>query len=457
MEQIIDIGGRRFVVGLEWIKLAGADAKLAAKAQAKNRKSPLGVIRTIDIGDGQKLSQVGLSHKKFSGTVHSAAAHLASMHPSMIAIDRISDDLFWICVTENGRVLPGHDRPASDSEIKRIFSELAADYQIDYMKVIAPMAVADLFGIPVEYEDISPLSLLESGAGVDSTKLKNLAGVANTTILGAAIGVLVVGWFGYMKYTDNLQQQEIERQLALESMEEDARIQAENERLARLRDQPTDEQLLKRALEQEIQWLQADFNANPINSVLGNIYKIGGSLPGYVKGWRLQRIGFDALDLKSISSSWLRGGAKLGDLDEYYQGKGSVAFTSDLDAALVGHPLNLRDQEIVDILDYLKRSGLDYKQLADRLIAKRLEFKVSIVPDVTRKETIMGLANKTLEATPQLMMRKRKFDISGETKSSYVDLMKALEPAHNMLITSVVVNRIDGGFSWTFSGILNEL
>ena len=457
MEQILDVGGRRFVVGLEWIKLAGADAKLAAKAQAKNRKSPLGVIRTVDIGDGQMLSQVGLSHKKFSGVVHSAAAHLANMYPSMIAIDRISDDLFWICVTENGRVLPGHDTPASDSEIKRIFSELAADYQIDYMKVIVPGTIADMFGIPVEYEDVSPLSLLEGGGDIEATKLKNLAGLSNTTYLGAAIGILLVGWFGYMKYVDHLRQEEVDRQLALESMEEDARIQAENERLARLRDQPTDDQLLQRAREEEIRWLQADFNANPISAVLGNIYKLASSEPGYVKGWRLQGFGFDTLDLKSVSSRWLRGRAKLADLDEYYQGKGAVAFAPDLDAAVVGHPMNLRDQGIVDIMDYLKTSGLDFKQVSDRLIDKRLVFKVSIVPDVTRKETIMGLTNKALEGTPQLMMRKRKFEISGDTKSSYVELMKILEPAHNMLATSVLINRIDGGFSWKFTGILNEL
>lgn len=457
MEQILDIGGRRFVVGLEWIKLAGADSKLAAKAQAKNRKSPLGVIRTVDIGDGQKLSQVGLSHKKFSGVVHSAAAHLASMYPSMIAIDRISDDLFWICVTENGRVLPGHDTPASDAEVKRIFAELAADYQIDYMKVIVPGTIADMFGIPVEYEDVSPLSLLESPGNVDATKLKNLAGVSNVTYLGAAIGVLLVGWFGYMKYADHLRQEEIDRQLALESMEEDARIQAENERLARLRDKPTDDQLLQRAREEEIHWLQQDFNANPINSVLGNVYKIASHQPGYVKGWRLQGFGFDPLDLKSVSSRWIRGNAKLSDLDDFYQGKGSVAFAPDLDAAVVGHPINLRDQGIVDIMDYLKSAGLDYKQVTDRLIDKRLVFKVSIVPDVTRKETIMGLTNKTLEGTPQLMMRKRKFEISGETKSSYVELMKTLEPAGNMLATSVLINRINGGFSWKFTGILNEL
>lgn len=457
MEQILDIGGRRFVVGLEWIKLAGADAKLAAKAQAKNRKSPLGVIRTVDIGDGQTLSQVGLSHKKFNGVVYSAAAHLASMYPSMIAIDRISDDLFWLCVTENGRVLPGHDTPASDSEIKRLFAELAADYQIDYMKVIVPKAIADLFGIPVDYEDISPLSLLEQPDGVEVTKLKNLAGISNTTYLGAAIGVLLIGWFGYMKYVDHLRQAEIDRQLALEAMEEDARIQAENERLARLRDQPTDEQLLQRAREEEIRWLQADFNANPVNVVLSNLYRVASQEPGYMKGWTLHSFIFDSADLKAVSSRWLRGNGRLSDLEAHYAGKASVAFTSELDSATVGHPISLPDQRIVDILDYLKTSGLDYKQVTDRLIDKRLKFKVSITPDITRKETIAGLVNKTLESTPQLMMRKRKFEVTGETKSSYVELMKVLEPAHNMLVTSVLINRVDGGFSWTFTGILNEL
>ncbi|MBI6883005.1 type 4b pilus protein PilO2 [Pseudomonas putida] len=457
MEQILDIGGRRFVVGLEWIKLAGTDSMLAAKVQAKNRKSPLGVIRTVDIGEGQKLSQVGLSHKKFNGVVHSAAAQLANLYPSMIAIDRISDDLFWICVTENGRVLPGHDTPAHDSEIKRIFSDLASEYQIDYMDIIAPRAIAEMVGVPGSYQDLSPLSLLEKPEGLDSTKLKNLAGISNTTYLGAAIGALLIGWFGYMKYADYLRQKELERQLALESMEEDARIQAENERLERLRQQPTDDQLLQRAREQEIRWLQDDFNTNPMNAVMGSMYTVADHEPSFIRGWKLQGIAFDPLDLKSVSSRWLRGSGRLQDLDSAYEGKASVAFSSDLDAGVIGHPIKMPDQGIVDILDYIKTSGMDYKQVTDRLVDARLSFKVSIVPDLTRRETIVGLTNKTLEGTPQLIMRKRKFEVTGTTKSSFVQLMKTLEPVHNMLASSVLINRVDGGFSWKFTGILHEL
>lgn len=457
MEQILDIGGRRFVVGLEWIKLTGSDAMLAAKVQAKNRKSPLGVIRNVDIGEGQKLSQVGLSHKKFNGVVHSAAAHLANMYPEMIAIDRISDELFWICVTENGRVLPGHDTPASDSEIKRIFSELASEYQIDYMKVIVPRDIAELFSIPGDYDDVSPLTLLEQSANVDATKLKNLAGVSNTTYLGAAIGILLVGWFGYMKYGDYLREKEMERQLALESMEEDARIQAENERLERLRQQPTDDQLLQRAREQEIHWLQSDFNTNPLNAVMGTLYQISDSEPSFVHAWKLQGVAFDSLDLKTISSRWIRGKGKLSDLDKYYEGRATVAFSSDLEAGVVGHSINLQDQGVADILDYIKTSGVDFKVVSDSLIKNRLPFKVSIVADLTRKETIVGLTNKTLEGTPQLMLRKRKFEITGTTKTSFVQLMKTLEPVHNMLATSILISRVDGGFSWKFTGILHEL
>jgi hypothetical protein len=457
MEQILEVGGRRFVLGLEWIKLSGTDPMLAAKVQAKSRKSPLGIIRTVSFDDGQQMAQVGLSHKKFGSVVYSAAAVLANQYPMMIAIDHIRDDLYWICVTENGRVLPGHDTAATDSEIKRIFHEWTAEYQLDYMKVIVPEEVARKFSIPKPYTDQSPLKLLEDAGRIDTTKLKNLAGISNTTYLGAAIGVLLVGWIGYTKYGDYLHDQEVQRQIALEAMEEDARAQAEKERMERLRQQPTDEQLLERARLQEITWLQEEFNANSMNSVISAVYTTAEAEPTVISGWKLQGMAFDQADLKSVSSKWERGNAKLSDLSAHYKGKGATAFSPDLISGLVAHPINLQGRGVTDIMAYLKTSSMDYQRVADRFIENRLVFKVAIAAESTRKETIMGLANKTLEGTPQLQLKKRKFDISGTSKTSFVKLMKALEPVHNMLPNTIMISRIGGGYSWKFSGTLYEL
>jgi hypothetical protein len=457
MEQLLEIGGRRFVLGLEWIKLPGTDLMLAAKAQAKSRKSPLGVIRLVSLDNGQKMGQVGLSHKKFSGVVYSAAAVLANMHPMLIAIDRINDDLYWICVTENGRVLPGYDKPATDSEIKRVFNELAADFQIDYMKVIVPGDIARHLSIPQPYTDSSPLQLLEEAGRIDTTKLKNLAGISNVTVMGAALGVLVVGWIGYAKYGDYLHEQEVQRQIALEAMEESARQQAERERMERLKQQPTDEQLLERARQQEIGWLQDEFNGNSMNSVMGEVFRITDKEPTVISGWKLQGFGFDSVDMKSLSSKWERGNAKLSDLSLHYKGKAATAFSPDLISGLVAHPMTIQGRGVTDIMSYLKTSSMDYQRVADRLIERRLAFKVAISPDSTRKETIQGLTNKTLEGTPQLVLKKRKFDISGNSKSSFVDLMKTLEPVQNMLPNSIMISRVGGGYSWKFTGTLYEL
>ena len=457
MEQILEIGGRRFVLGLEWIKLSGTDPMLAARVQAKSRKSPLGIIRTVSFDDGQQMSQVGLSHKKFGAVVYSAAAVLANQYPMMIAIDRVSEDLYWICITENGRVLPGHDTPATDSEIKRIFNEWTAEYQLDYMKVIVPEDIARKFSIPKPYANQSPLKLLEDTGRIDSTKLKNLAGISNTTYLGAAIAVLLAGFVGYSKYGDYLHDQEVQRQIALEAMEEKARAQAEKERLERLRQQPTDEQLLERARLQEITWLQEEFNANSLNSVMSAVYATTEAEPTVISGWKLQGMAFDQADLKSVSSKWGRGNANLAELSAHYKGKAATAFSPDLISGLVAHPIKVEGRGVTDIMGYLKTSSMDYQRVADRFIDSHLVFKVAIAAESSRKETIQGLANKTLERTPQLQLKKRKFDISGTSKTSFVKLMKALEPVHNMLPNSIVISRVGGGYSWKFTGTLYEL
>ncbi len=457
MEQILEVGARRYMVGLEWIKLAGNDPMLAAKTQAKSRKSPLGVVRTIDVGDGHKFNQVGLSHRKIKGAVYSAAASLANHYPSMIAIDKINDDLYWLCVTENGRVLPGHDIPATDSEIKRMFNELASEYQLDYMTLIMQSDVANTFGIVSPYENISPISLLDDISGFESTKLKNLAGIPNTVYLGAAIAVCLGGWFAHGKYQSMQEEKDRQMLIAMQNMEEEARRQAELEREKRLKEKPTEAQLLERARIEEIGWLKDDFNKVPLKRLLHSTYLMADKMPVRIKGWSLEGFAFDIREFDRISSKWDRKNALLSDLSSSFENEAEVSFTTDLSKGLVVHPLNIGGRGIEDILSHLASNAVGYQRLSDSLINERMEFKTSLIPDVERKEIIKGVENRQLASLPQLKVWKRKFEIIGKSKESYAKLIGIISKADNMLPVEIMISRSKGEFSWKFTGLLYEI
>lgn len=454
MEQILEVGSHRYIIGLEWNPLTGSDPVLAARTMAKARKSPLGLLRTINTGDGQVIHQAGLAQKKVKGVILAGAAQLANISPSMIAIDRLSEDLYWICVTDNGRVLPGHDAVASDSEVRRLFHELAEEYQLDYMRLVMTEDVAQTLSIGRIVEDISPLDLLEKTPPGDNLKLKNLIGVSNTTILGAIIGIMLVGGGGYWKYTEQIRQREYEEQMALEAMEAEA---AEKARLANIKKGPTDEEILAKAKEEEVGWLRDEFNQKGLLNALKHVYVLSGSMPTRQQGWVLEGISFNGESLKELRTAWKRDGGDLKGLKSALQGKGNVFFSSDFQQANASHKISLGDRGIQDIESFLKTRGMKQHTLVDLLFAEKLDFGVTVTTKTERQSSIEGLKDKSLEKVPQLIVKKWLFAISGTDVNSYVRLMAILEQVENMTPETIDVSRIDGAFVWKFTGTLQDL
>ena len=454
MEQILEVGGQRYIIGLEWNPLSGSDPLLAARTLAKARKSPLGLLRTINTGDGQVIHQAGLAQKKVKGVILAGAAQLANISPSMIAIDRLSEELYWLCVTDNGRVLPGHDAVASDSEVKRLFNDLAEDYQLDYMRLVMTQEVAQALSIGRPVEDISPLDLLETTPPGDNLKLKNLVGVSNTTILGAIIGIMLVGGGGYWKYTDQIRQREYEEQLALEEMEAEA---AEKARLAGIKKGPTDEEILAKAKEEEIGWLRDEFNEKSLINALKHVYVLSSNMPTREAGWELQGISFNSENTRELRTAWKRDGGNLKGIKDALAGKGNVFFSSDFKQANASHKISLGDRGIQDIESFLKTRGMRQHTLVDLFLTENLEFGVAVTTKTERKSIIEGLKDKNLESIPQLPVKKWLFSITGKDVDSYIKLMNILQQVDNMTPETIDVSRVDSAFVWKFTGTLQDL
>nr|WP_274645069.1 type 4b pilus protein PilO2 [Pseudomonas serbica] len=421
---------------------------------AKARKSSLGLLRTVTDSDGHVIHQVGLAQKKVKGVILAAAAQIATISKSAIAISQLSGELYWLCITDNGRVLPGYDRIGNAAEIIKAFQEFEEDYQVSYMQLLMTSDVAQALRVRHGVEDINPLDILAEQVPTDAIKLKNLAGISNTTMLGAAIGILLVGGGGYWKYTEELRQRALEEQLALEAFEAESREKA---RLAGLTKGPTDEEILAKAREEEVTWLRDSFNSRSLINALKHMYVMTSRMPLQQGGWTLDSIVFAGSNPQELRTTWKRNGGTLASLKDGLEGQGAVSFSNDFSQASASHKISLGNRGIEDIEHFIPERGLRQHQLVDLFIAEGFPFSISTVTTTQRPSNIKGLKDKTLENVPQLFVKKWSFGLSGKNKDSFVKLMSLLQNVENMTPDSVEVVRTGGDFSWKFTGILQDL
>jgi hypothetical protein len=454
MEQILEIGGQRYIIGLQWNPLSGADPLLAARTMAKARKSSLGLLRTVTDSDGHVVHQVGLAQKKVKGIILAAAAQIATISKSAIAISQLSGELYWLCITDNGRVLPGYDRIGNAAEIIKAVNEFEEDYQVSYMQLLMTTEVAKELRIRHGVENINPLDILAEQPATDAIKLKNLAGLSNTTMLGAAIGILLVGGGGYWKYTEELRQRAIEEQLALEAFEAESREKA---RLAGLSKGPTDEEILAQARVEEVTWLRDSFNSHSLINALKHMYVMSSRMPTQQGGWTLDNIVFNGSNPNELRTTWKRNGGTLAGIKQGLEGQGTVSFSNDFSQASASHKISLGNRGIEDIEHFIPERGMRQHELVDLFIAEGFPFTISAVTTTQRSTNIKGLKDKTLENVPQLFVKKWSFGLSGKNKDGYVKLMSLLQNVENMTPESVEVVRTGGDFSWKFTGILQDL
>ncbi|MBD8089224.1 type 4b pilus protein PilO2 [Pseudomonas fluorescens] len=461
MERIFDIGGKRLVTSLEWIKLQGKDAALAAKTQAKQRGSKLGTLRTVAIEDGPAVSQVGVCHsKKPKGTFYSAAAHLANIHSSIIAIEQLEDDQFWFCVISEGRVVPGYDVVTTALEIRSMFHELSTSIPLEYMKMLMTSLVAMELNLDEEGLDNlinqSPVDAMTESAVSENARIKNLVGIPNTVYLGLLLVLLVGSFGGFMKYQEIQKQRELEALMAQEAMDLN-KIEKEVT-VEKVIDQgPTDDELLRRARQQEIEWLRDDFNTINTMPAFKHFYFMSKELPRYKAGWKLNKVSFVAENPKSITAQWTR--EKYGtpySIRESFGPEVSVSFTPEMGVSRTAHKITLGSRGVEDILGYIRTQGQSHQVFVTDLMNNGIHFTAGVKAETQRKEVIAGLKNKAYETMPQLSMRVREFQMSGTTYDSFVTLMDVAQRANNFVPKTIDLERLDNGISWKVSGSLYE-
>lgn len=452
MEKVLSAGGNPWVIGLEWVKMAGVDQFLAAKALAKTRGAKSGVIRSIITDDGVVINQVGLSQSKAKGSSYSAAASLSEKYPSMVAITHLEADLYWLCVSDNGRVLPGLDIVTSDSEVKKLFYDFSSEYEISYMSMVMTQDTASALGIDFAVIGVDPVEVLGSTTPDESHKIRPIGGMSPRAKFMA--GLFAAGIVGYFAFTQVMAAHErnLREQAAREMAEQEAMIAQKIAVNA-----PTEDELYAAAKLQEQAWLLKDINSLSSAGVLLETLRLADSLPLFRSGWSLRALALSGESPTAATSIWVRDGGTVNAFVDYFKSFGRPAVTANLETGVVTHTVKAYESKFTDFDTFFAGYASRNQDLSDALILSRLNFTVEVEPQGDRIEPIKGIKDKTTESQPQLSLKIRKYEIKGTSRREFVELMKIIESAKNIIPVSVEISRFGGRFDWTFVGKLYEV
>lgn len=460
MERMVEINGKNLVLGLEWSKLAGDKPVEAAKRTAQARKCNMGVLWSVSVDDDEGLASkivhsLGLCHSNFKGAIYSGAAALAMAHSSVIAIEQLDEDLFWMAVTENGRVLPGYDALGSEAEVKRKLQELALDIQLEYMQSYMTNEVADRFSI-YEATNESPLHLIGKSIISEGMRIKKLSSIPRAVYLGVGILALGGGLFAYMQHMEAEKQRELEALIAAEAQNLD-HIEQEVTVEKVIDKGPTDTDLLRMARQEEISWLRDDFNRvnrlPAMKSVLLNVI----STPHSINGWDMKEIVYSSDRPDAVSVVWTRTFGSPNSLKDVMKGRANTGFTPDFMQASSSIKVNVGSPGIEDVLQIVNERGIGHQDFISMLIERKLDFDASVTESRQRKQAISGLKDKALENIPQLEVSSRSIGINSNKIEDFVVAMEVLENADNYLIDRITFfNQGAGKVNWKIEGKLYE-
>lgn len=459
MERIVEVNGKKLAIGLEWSKLAGSNPTDAAKKLSQSRNCPMGVLWSVAVSDSEVdanaavIHSAGLSHKKFKGVVYSAAAALAKSQDSIIGIERIEDDIFWMVVTQDGRVLPGYDFIASESEVKRKLQDLAIDTQLDYMQFYMSHDISAIFGLDGSIDE-SPFSLIGESNIDDSMRLKKMSGIPKAVFMGIAVAAAGAGLFGFKKYDEMKKAEElrlmIEEEEWLKRNLEEERLRAESSKA------PNDPDILRQARAEEIRWMRDDFNSVNLLPAMKYMLLTMEGIPMQHDGWSVDGFIYSRSAPGMVNIMWDRQGGSPRSLTELMGSQASIGFTPEFDKANTSIAVDLGSRGFRDIMEIVKRKGMHNQELVSQLVEYGYDFSTAVNENNERKETIKGLTNIALQDYPQLEVASRNFEITGDDLPSYVMLISIMESADNFLLERIVFSGYANTFNWVIEGNLYE-
>ena len=124
---VYGLADRKLALGLKWLPPgaipAGASAGRIARELAGMKPPPVGFAQLESAGG----LQLGATTDQEDIGLQSAAAWLAQAQQSAVLVERLSENLWWICATEDGAVFPAGDMVGEKDLIAARLDEIRTD------------------------------------------------------------------------------------------------------------------------------------------------------------------------------------------------------------------------------------------------------------------------------------------------------------------------------------------
>lgn len=448
--ETIKFNGKKYAIGLRWSSTSSD--KVAAEVAALSEETGMhyGVVRKTTT-DGVSHVQVGLSDEKAHVGLISAAAILADLEENIIFIEDIDDNSHWVCAIADGQVIAGSDVIVDREEIDRvvndIINELASSTaniklcysdKIENITGIAPQIKADLSEI-FEQARIKNFNKVFKKYSV-----KNLKGIPRSVILF----LIFTGLCGALSYyainAQNEYESELERQESI------------NETMIIVKKEPTKEELLQKAYEEEKVWFSEMLSSRNSTSLLSDVESFARGLAKNQFGWTAVSISYDSGAPGSVSVRWKKtfGGTSLTLKDGLKAD--SISFgINGIDATSSHNVVDIKTRNIKDPVVFLKGVNYNYQEMMHDMELLGFRYAFGIAQPTERQKPIAGIQDQTLAMSRQFNVKTKTFALSNDGLPKMNLLQAVMSKAESAVVNKIDID-LEKGFVWNISGEIYE-
>lgn len=452
----IEINKNKFAVGLKWSRLPGEKVRAEATAISKEMSLSYGMTRKLEESENNYIYQVGLSGEKSVSGMIPAAAIIADLVENTIFIQKLSDDHYWVCCILDSEVVPGGDIVVSKDALQDKFYEFQSIFEQGEVRYCADVSVHHLFGGSLDSAQFE--NILEE-FGIDKPQ-KTFQHYKITSFNGIPLplamftGLIFVGGIAFYLSTQSsgpvivpMEDINIPEVVIKKDPVQEIKPAA-----------PTEEEILKKAYEQEVSWFAEEFKNNNPHQIIKVVSDFAYSLPRHYAGWNAKQITYDVTSPQTLTVEWVKDelGTTL-SLRETIKNIEGISFTLDGKNSITRHAVKGISPRVVgeNIIEGIAADKYKNAELMHDLETMGLNWKVDIFTnDSPRPELIQGLPSNEQASKRQLRMTGKTFAVKGNILESIYLFGDIFLKSKSSSVNTVIINVKDN--NWTVNGVLYE-
>ncbi|EPP20482.1 hypothetical protein L910_1976 [Vibrio fluvialis PG41] len=437
------INGVEFGFGLVWEDLNSQKTKAQIQSILDVNSCKFGVHKKDkDNPDEQQLGYTNL--KELKGTL-SAAYVLASISKEITVIEKISEEDFWICGVNEGKIISTtdvvvaqHDLADHIENLKGTYSDIEIPFEITCSEEVAE--IISEMGVEVSVEEYESFEskLQEFDLSKSFSKQARITSLKGVPVLGIVLGFVLVG-AGAVAYSLTSPQTVIAEAEWTAPVIKEAKISIKSQ-------EDIVREIKAAAYAEEVKWLTEDFRQQDPVEVINSFIDIQRRVPMFIGGWEVQSISYERQKGNLITVELQRG--PLGTpvtLRESLLNYHSVHIVDGGNKATISFDMHdiKRSERITDIVSYIR----DHKYKDVEIIhdSHFMGYKWSVVKyDFSlRREPIAGIANPEEAKVALLKNEGKLINIVGNRPYKLAELNNVLERSRTTLIETLTMSRKD--------------